>query len=104
MVAFSLHTSIAPGWSIQRSRRYDRFTVSTNAARFSQAFTRSAERVNAWENLAAFVETVKRSYRRDRWIDQPGAIEVWSEKATISGTLRPVLDTYGITFRVMHGY
>ena len=66
--------------------------------------TREAERVNAFENPEAFVQVVKRSYRRDRWTDQPERIEVWSEKATIAGTLRPVLDTYGVTFRVMHGY
>ena len=66
--------------------------------------TREPERVDAWENPAAFIETVQRSYRRDRWTDQPEWIEVWSEKGTIRGTLKPVLDTYGVTFRVMHGY
>ena len=66
--------------------------------------TREAERVNAFENPDDFVQVVKRSYRRDRWADQPKKVEVWSEKGTIAGTLRPVLDTYGITFRVMHGY
>jgi hypothetical protein len=66
--------------------------------------TRRAECVNAWENPAAYVDTVKRSYRRDRWADQPDHIEVWSEKGTIRGTLAPVLDEYGVTFRVMHGY
>lgn len=66
--------------------------------------TREAETVNAWENPAAYVEAVKRSYRRDRWADQPTRVEVWSEKGTIRGTLKPVLDDYGVTFRVMHGY
>jgi hypothetical protein len=66
--------------------------------------TREAERVSAFENPAAFVECVKRSYRRDRWTDQPEWIEVWSEKGTIRGTLRPVLEAYGLVFRVMHGY
>ena len=66
--------------------------------------TREAECVNAWENPTAYVETVKRAYRRDRWTDQPQRIEVWSEKGTVRGTLAPVLDAYGVTFRVMHGY
>ena len=66
--------------------------------------TREAERVSAWEDPAAYVEVVKRAYRRDRWIDQPDWIEVWSEKGTIRGTLAPVLEAYGVTFRVMHGY
>jgi hypothetical protein len=66
--------------------------------------TREPECVNAWENPAAYVETVKRGYRRDRWTNQPERIEVWSEKGTIRGTLAPVLNSYGVTFRVMHGY
>lgn len=66
--------------------------------------TREAERVSAWEDPAAYVEAVKRSYRRDRWVDQPRRIEVWSEKGTVRGTLEPVLRDYGVTFRVMHGY
>ena len=66
--------------------------------------TRAAERVSAWKNPAAFIETVKRSYRRDRWTDQPERIEIWSEKGTVRGTLAPVLDAYGVTFRVLHGY
>jgi len=66
--------------------------------------TREAERVNAWEDTAAYVETVKRAYRRDRWSDQPDWIEVWSEKGTVRGTLAPVLHEFGVTFRVMHGY
>jgi hypothetical protein len=66
--------------------------------------TREAERVSAWDDPAAFVETVKRSYRRDRWNDQVEWIEVWSEKGTVRGTLAPVLHEFGLTFRVMHGY
>jgi hypothetical protein len=66
--------------------------------------TRDPVRVNAWKDPAAYVECVSRSYRRNRWIDQPEWIEVWSEKATVSGTLAPVLNKYGVTFRVMHGY
>src|SRR5215510_12146108 len=37
--------------------------------------TREPESVNAWENPEAFVEAVKRSYRRDRWTDQLQHIE-----------------------------
>jgi hypothetical protein len=66
--------------------------------------TREAEYVNAWRDPAAYVETVSRAYRRDRWTDQPERIEVWSEKGTVRGTLAPVLHEYGVTFRVMHGY
>jgi hypothetical protein len=66
--------------------------------------TREAERVNAWKDPAAFVRTVKRAYRRDHWAYQPVLVEVISEKSTVKGTLAPVLDEYGVTFRPWHGY
>ncbi len=50
------------------------------------------------------MEIVRRSYRRDHWQHQPCRVEVWSEKGTVRGTLKPVLDGYGVTFRVMHGF
>lgn len=66
--------------------------------------TRQPEVVSAWENPAAYIDTVSRSYRRDRWTNQPERIEIWSEKGTIRGTIASVLDEYGVTFRVFHGY
>ena len=35
---------------------------------------------------------------------QTHRVEVWSEKGTVRGTLAPVLQHYGVTFRVMHGH
>jgi hypothetical protein len=66
--------------------------------------TREAERIPSWRDVAEFGDTVKRSYRRDYWTEQPKWIEVWSEKGTVRGTLAPVLDKYGVTFRVYHGH
>jgi hypothetical protein len=66
--------------------------------------TREPERVPSWDDPDQFALVVQRSYRRDRWAQQPRRLEVWSEKGTVRGTLAPVLDKYGVTFRVMHGY
>lgn len=66
--------------------------------------TRDAERIRTWDNPDQIINAAVRTYRRDYWNDQPEWIEVWSEKGTIRGTLAPVLDEYGVTFRVMHGY
>ena len=66
--------------------------------------TRELEKVSTWDNPASFVRAVARSYRRDFWQQQPVRVEVWSEKGTIRGVLQPVLDEYGIGFRVMHGF
>ena len=66
--------------------------------------TRAVERIPSWDDPAQYARVVQRSYRRDRWNEQPHRVEVWSEKGTVRGTLAPVLDAYGVAFRVMHGY
>jgi hypothetical protein len=66
--------------------------------------SRNLEKVATWDNPAAFVSVVARSYRRDFWQQQPERIVVWSEKGTIRGVLQPVLDEYGVGFRVLHGF
>ncbi len=66
--------------------------------------TRELERVSTWRNPAQYARTVATSYRRDFWDQQPLRVEVWSEKGTIRGVLKPVLDHYAAGFRVMHGF
>lgn len=66
--------------------------------------SRSAETANRWKDTDSIIDAAVRGYRRDYWQDQETRVEVWSEKGTVRGTLGPVLDEYGVTFRVMHGY
>ena len=66
--------------------------------------TREAERTAAWSDPEAIIKAAVSQYRKDHWSAQPHWVEVWSEKGTVRGTLAPVLNEYGVTFRVMHGY
>jgi hypothetical protein len=66
--------------------------------------TRELERRPSWDDPDAFVRVVSRAYRRDFWNHQPARVEAWSEKGTVRGVLAPVLDRYGVGFRVMHGF
>ncbi len=66
--------------------------------------TRAAEKVLTWANTDERINAAVRNYRRDYWQEQPYRIEIWSEKGTVRGTLAPILDEYGVTFRAMHGY
>ena len=66
--------------------------------------TRAVERVSTWDNPAQYARAVARSYRRDFWNQQPVRCEVWSEKGTVRGVLKPVLDHYAVGFQVMHGF
>jgi hypothetical protein len=66
--------------------------------------TREVERVSTWANPAKYARAVAQSYRRDFWGQQPVRIMVVSEKGTVRGLLKPVLDCYAVGFQVMHGF
>jgi hypothetical protein len=66
--------------------------------------TREVERVSTWANPAEYARTVAQSYRRDFWDQQPIRVMVVSEKGTVRGLLKPVLDRYAVGFQVMHGF
>jgi hypothetical protein len=66
--------------------------------------TRELEIRSSWSDPEAYASAVIKSYRRDYWQQQPVRVEVWSEKGTVRGILAPVLDKYGVGFRVMHGF
>jgi hypothetical protein len=66
--------------------------------------TRGLERVSTWDDPEDYARTVARSYRRDFWNRQPHRVEVWSEKGTVRGVLKPVLDHYAVGFNPVHGF
>jgi hypothetical protein len=66
--------------------------------------TRQEERVSSWNGLGDFGETVTRAYRKDFWQHQDSWIKVFSEKATVGGIVRPVLDEFAVGFQVLHGF
>jgi hypothetical protein len=66
--------------------------------------TREFERVSTWDDPADYARCVARAYRRDFWNQQPHRVIVVSEKGTVRGLLRPVLDFFGVGFQVMHGF
>jgi hypothetical protein len=66
--------------------------------------TRELERVSTWDDPAEYARCVAQSYRRDFWNQQPVRIIVVSEKGTVRGLLKPVLDRYAVGFQVMHGF
>jgi hypothetical protein len=65
---------------------------------------RDLERAASWNDPDEFAREITNAYRREFWNEQPVRCEVWSEKGTVRGVLRPVLDKYGLGFRVMHGF
>ena len=66
--------------------------------------TRAPEYACGFEDKDEFKDWALRSFRLDAWQYQPFRVEVWSEKGTVRGILRPVLDRHKVTFRVFHGW
>ncbi len=66
--------------------------------------SRAVDRVSTWNNPSQIIRSAVRGYRRNYWQEQPTLVEIWSEKSTIQGVLAPVLDYFGVTFRVMKGF
>lgn len=65
---------------------------------------RKVERISTWDNPAELIQAAVGQYRKAYWSAQPLRVEVWSEKGTVRGTVQPVLDEYGVAFRVFHGF
>jgi len=59
--------------------------------------TRETRVVIVWANTGAYLQAVKRSYRRESWQTQPRYCEIWCEKATVLGSLPPLTDEMGVT-------
>jgi hypothetical protein len=66
--------------------------------------TRDEERRPSWSDPEEFARCAVNSYRRDFWDQQPHRVKVWSEKGTVRGILKPVLDRFGVGFQVKHGF
>jgi hypothetical protein len=66
--------------------------------------SRQMERASQWKDLESYGRVIEASYRRDFWAHQKNQVIVISEKSTVAGILRPVLDGYGVTFFPVHGF
>jgi hypothetical protein len=65
---------------------------------------RELERSPAWSDPDDFANVVRSSYCRDRWLHQPCRVMLVSEKGTVRGKLKPIIDHYGLDFLAVHGF
>jgi hypothetical protein len=66
--------------------------------------TRGIEKAPSWNDPEEFAQAAGNQYRLDYWSQQPIRCQVWSEKGTVRGVLKPVLDKYGVGFNAVHGF
>jgi hypothetical protein len=65
---------------------------------------RAIERRPSWNDPDHFARSASHQYRRDFWSQQPRRCLVISEKGTVRGILKPVLDELGVGFMAVHGF
>jgi hypothetical protein len=65
---------------------------------------RGEERIATWDDPTDFSDSMADSYRRDFWNYQPNRVVVASEKGTVRGILKPVLNKYAVGCRYLHGF
>ena len=66
--------------------------------------TRQTLRVSTWSDLSDFMDTVRRSYRREKWTRQDYNVEVWCEKDALAGVLEPITEEYEVLLYPCRGY
>lgn len=66
--------------------------------------SRRMEGDTGFRDLREYAANIAAWYRRDFWAHQPRRLIVISEKSTVAGILRPVLDEYCVPFLAVHGF
>ncbi|MBA7584827.1 hypothetical protein ES695_00975 [Candidatus Atribacteria bacterium 1244-E10-H5-B2] len=64
---------------------------------------REIDKPSAWLDLNGFMETVKRSYNKDKWQNQPKYLEIWTEKDALRSVLTEITYPYDISLMVARG-
>jgi len=66
--------------------------------------TRDLEIGVSYATRKSAYETLIYNYAHPLWLSQPHDCEIWSEKGTIRGLIKQILDEYRLGLRVFHGY
>jgi len=64
---------------------------------------RILDKPGAWVDLNSFKETVRRSYNKDKWQNQPKYLEIWTEKDTLRSVLTKITYPYDVGLLVVRG-
>jgi hypothetical protein len=59
---------------------------------------------NTFASVGHALQTVAQIYRRDRWMRQPCAVEVWCEKDALTEIILPVCTANGVPYVVTRGF
>lgn len=66
--------------------------------------SRTRKEIYTSKGLGDALESAHGHYRRNYWLDQPAHVEVWCEKAALSGVINPVCSRYGVPYVATRGF
>jgi hypothetical protein len=64
---------------------------------------REVDKISSWLNLNEFMNTVRRSYRKDKWQNQNRYVEIWTEKDALRSVLTEITYQYDVALMVTRG-
>ena len=64
---------------------------------------REVDKLSSWPDLNEFMQTVKRSYRKDKWQNQDNYLEIWTEKDALRSVLTEITYQYDVALMVTRG-
>ena len=64
---------------------------------------REIDKPSAWLNLNEFIQTVRKSYNKDKWQNQPKYLEIWTEKDALRSVLTEITYPYDVSLMVARG-
>ena len=93
-------------------RAYKSLSVTLDKARWAgfiapnalEDLQRVPSSVPEWDSPKDFVDSVVPQYRTDWWYGAEPLVEVWAEKAAVTGIVGPVAAEFGVTYLAMRGF
>jgi len=64
---------------------------------------RQVDKPASWLDLADFMATVRRAYKKDKWAEQDVYLEIWTEKDALRGVITPVTYAYDVALLIVRG-
>jgi len=64
---------------------------------------REVDKLSSWTDLNEFMETVKRSYHKDKWQNQDSYLEIWTEKDALRSVITEISYRYDVSLMVSRG-
>lgn len=64
---------------------------------------REIQKPSTWTDLKDFFESVRNSYRKNKWVNQDTYIEIWTEKDALRGVISPITERWDVGLLVVRG-